>query len=189
MVPKRDYHTTKDGERQFMADKKIFRFKIGDWIIHHFHGIGKVQSIEDKALDGEKHTFYKVKTKDIAYWIPVDQENRDHLEPIRSSDEFEHAIMTISQPPQDFSDHPQTRKKQIQERWQDGHLLSRAELIRDLNGRMNLERLNFDEKEIFDKALQAFVGEWIVVDQSLTHAKATTRVCQALEVSTQHIKM
>lgn len=170
-----------------MVDKKKLRFKIGEWIVHHFHGVGKVNDIEEKDLDGEKNTFYKVTTKEIDYWIPVENDDRDHLEPIRSKNDFASAIETLSQPPEPFSDHPQSRKKQIQEKWQDGCLQSRAELIRDLNGRMIQDHLNFDEKEMLEKALADFVNEWTIVDKEITTSQANLWINQSLEKSLIHL--
>jgi len=173
-------------ERRRMVDKKKLRFKIGDWIVHHFHGVGKVHDIEEKGLDGEKNTFYKVTTKDIDYWIPIENDDKNHLEPIRSKDDFECAIEILSQAPEPFSDHPQSRKKQIQEKWQDGCLQSRAELIRDLNGRMIHEHLNFDEKEMLEKAVSDFINEWTIVDKEISASTASMSINQSLENSLQH---
>ena len=166
-----------------MDDKKKLRFKIGDWIVHHFHGVGKVRDIEEKGLDGEKNTFYKVTTKEIDYWIPIENEDRDHLEPIRSKADFDCAMEILTQAPEPFSDHPQSRKKQIQEKWQDGCLLSRAELIRDLNGRMVQDHLNFEEKEMLEKAISDFVNEWTIVNKEITSAQAHLCINQTLEKS------
>lgn len=171
-----------------MVDKKKLRFKIGDWIVHHFHGVGKVNDIEEKGLDGEKNTFYKVTTKEIDYWIPIENDDQDHLEPIRSKEDFDHAIETLSQPPVAFSDHPQSRKKQLQEKWQDGCLESRAELIRDLNGRMIQDHLNFEEKETLEKAISDFIREWIIVDKKLDSSQANIYINQSLEKSINHIR-
>ncbi len=169
-----------------MVDKKKLRFKIGDWIVHHFHGVGKVHGIEEKGLDGEKNTFYKVTTKEIDYWIPIENDDKDHLEPIRSKDDFDYAIEILSQAPEPFPDHPQSRKKQIQEKWQDGCLHSRAELIRDLNGRMIQDHLNFDEKEMLEKAIADFINEWTIVDEKKTISQAHLTINQALEKSIRH---
>lgn len=169
-----------------MVDKKNLRFKIGDWIVHHFHGVGKVNEIEEKGLEGEKNTFYKVTTKEIDYWIPIENDDRDHLEPIRSKDDFDCAIEILSQTPIPFSDHPQSRKKQIQEKWQDGCLRSRAELIRDLNGRMIQDHLNFEEKEMLEKARSDFINEWTIVDKNITISQAKSWINQSHEKSIKH---
>ena len=53
-----------------MAEESI-KFAEGDWIVHLYHGVGQVISIESKSLDGNKVKYYKVQTKDSIYWVPV----------------------------------------------------------------------------------------------------------------------
>ena len=149
--------------------------------MHHIHGVGQVHKIEEKGLDGEKNTFYKVTTKEIDYWIPIEDEDKDHLEPIRSKEDFFCALEILSQPPEPISDHPQSRKKKIYEKWLDGNLLSRAELIRDLNGRMASDHLNFNEKEMLEKAMSDFINEWVIADDTLTHTQAKMHINKSLE--------
>jgi RNA polymerase-interacting CarD/CdnL/TRCF family regulator len=168
-------------ERKYMPLKRKLRFKIGEWIVHHIHGVGQVHDIEEKGLDGEKNTFYKVTTKEIDYWIPIEDEDKEHLEPLRSKEDFFCALEILSQPPEPISDHPQSRKKQIQEKWLEGNLMSRAELIRDLNGRMTFDHLNFNEKELLEKATADYINEWVIADDTLTHIQAEMHINNALE--------
>jgi len=164
-----------------MPLKRKLRFKIGEWIVHHIHGVGKVHDIEEKGLDGEKNTFYKVTTQEIDYWLPIEDDDKEHLEPLRSKEDFSYALEILSQPPEPISDHPQSRKKQIQEKWLDGNLLSRAELIRDMKGRMASDHLNFNEKEMLERAMSDFVNEWVIADDTLTHSQAEMHINIALE--------
>lgn len=164
-----------------MVLKKNLRFKVGDWIVHHFHGVGKVHNIEEKGLDGDKNTFYKVTTKDIDYWIPIEDEDKDHIEPIRTKADFDQALEILSLAPEPISDHPQSRKKQIYDKWLEGNLFSRAELIRDLNGRMTSDHLNFNEKEMLEKVISDFINEWIIADKTLTCSQAKENIYLSLE--------
>lgn len=164
-----------------MVLKKNLRFKIGDWIVHHFHGVGKVNDIEEKGLDGDKNTFYKVSTKEIDYWIPIEKDDKDHLEPLRTKEDFHYALEILAQPPVPISDHHQARKKQIHEKWLEGNLNSRAELMRDLNGRMKRDHLNFNEKEMLEKVISDFINEWIIADKSLTPTEANNLINKSLQ--------
>ena len=137
--------------------KKSSRFEVGDWVIHYFHGIGKVKDIVEKGLDGNEKTFYKVATKEIDYWIPIEGENAEHIVPVRSKKEFSKALKLLASTPEPIANHFKTRKKKIHNRWLDGDLLSRAKLLRDLNGRLKLEKLSFSEKEMLKKVRKYFI--------------------------------
>jgi RNA polymerase-interacting CarD/CdnL/TRCF family regulator len=164
-----------------MVAIKNSRFEIGDWVVHYYYGVGKVEDIVEKGLDGNKKVFYRVSTKDINYWIPLEDEYCDHIEPIRSKKEFNQALKIIAEEPEQISQHHKTRKKRIHDRWMEGNLQSRAELLRDLHGRLKLEKLSFSEKEMLEKVRQFFINEWIITDQSLTQKEAKKKLRKALK--------
>lgn len=171
-----------------MAVKDSTRFEIGDWVVHYYHGVGKVKDIVEKGLEGNEKTFYKVSTKEIDYWIPMEDEDTDHIEPIRSKKDFENALKIIEQAPEPIAQHHKTRKKRIHDRWREGDLPSRAELLRDLNGRLKLEKLSFSEKEVFEKVRRYFINEWVITDETLTRAQAKKRLKKSLKVGVKKAK-
>lgn len=171
-----------------MVTKKKTRFQVGDWIVHYFHGVGKIEGIVDKGLDGKEKTYYKVSTKDMDYWIPMEDQMSGHIEPIRSKTEFENALIELTKPPKPIGKHHKTRKKRIHERWLDGKLSSRARLLRDLHGRRKLEKLSFNEREILDKVRKYFINEWLITDGSLTRLKARNKINKALQQSIKKAK-
>jgi RNA polymerase-interacting CarD/CdnL/TRCF family regulator len=171
-----------------MVTKKSSRFEVGDWIVHYYHGVGQVKDVVEKGLDGNEKTFYKVSTKEIDYWIPIEDEDSDHIEPIRSKDDFEEALKILSSRPKPIAEHHKTRKKRIHDRWMDGNLLSRAKLLRDLNGRLKLEKLSFSEKEMLEKVRRYFINEWIIADSAMTRSKAKKEIRKALREGVKKVK-
>ena len=168
-----------------MVGKQVLRFKIGDWIVHASYGVGKVVDILEKDMDGHHETFFKVSTEDIEYWLPVEKSDAEHITPIRSEKDFDQAIEIISTPPNPMPDPQNQYKRLIYERWLDGSLPARAALIRDLNGRNAIKKLNYDEKETCNKAEKSFIEEWVITDPSLTRAAARKRLDDALALSLQ----
>lgn len=166
-----------------MVTKKNLRFKIGDWIVHYYYGVGKVIDILDKDLDGRRETYFKVSTEEIEYWLPNDKADAEHIKPIRSIKEFDQAIQIISKPPVQITEPPNRSKRLIYERWLDGSLPARAALIRDLHGRNNIKALSYEEKKTFEKAEYFFINEWIISNPSLSKIKAKQRLHEALIVS------
>ncbi|MHA1280437.1 MAG: CarD family transcriptional regulator [Candidatus Helarchaeota archaeon] len=168
-----------------MVAIKNSRFEIGDWIVHYYYGVGKVEDIVEKGLDGNEKIFYKVSTKEIDYWIPVEKENVDHIKPIRPKKDFNKALDILAEAPEPIAQHHKTRKKCIHERWLEGNLGSRAKLLRDLHGRLKLEKLSFSEKEMFEKVRRFFINEWIISDKSLTQEEARKKIREALLISVE----
>jgi len=168
-----------------MVAKEKFRFKIGDWVVHYYHGVGKVKDIVNKGLDENRKTYYKVSTNDIDYWIPFDEQDTDHIKPIRSKQDFEDALEVLSTAPQPIGQYHKSRKKRIHDRWLDGELSSRAKLLRDLHGRLKLDKLSFSEKTMLEKVRSYFINEWIITDKDLTRQDAKKRIRKALKVGVE----
>jgi RNA polymerase-interacting CarD/CdnL/TRCF family regulator len=171
-----------------MVAKNHSRFNIGEWIVHYYHGVGQVKDVVEKGLKGNEKTFYKVSTKDIDYWIPIEDENSDHIEPIRSKKDFEKAVEVLSSKPEPIAKHHKSRKKKIHDRWLDGDLISRAKLLRDLHGRLKLQKLSFSEKEMLEKVKRYFISEWLIVDPNLTQKKANKKIRKALKIGVKKAK-
>ncbi len=109
-----------------MIAKENMRFNIGDQIVHYYLGIGKVKSIVEKGL--VKKTYYEVATDDLTYWIPIENQDSDHIKHIRSKSEFEDALSVMATKPKLISETYKTREKKIHNRWLNGDLESRAEI-------------------------------------------------------------
>ncbi|MDY6874068.1 MAG: CarD family transcriptional regulator [Chloroflexota bacterium] len=166
-----------------MVSKKTAKFKVGDWIVHHYYGVGEVKGILEKGVDEDRQTFYKVKTNKIVYWLPVGEEDSDHIEPLRTKLDFQAALKTIAAQPERLAIHHKARKKNINDRWKDGDLKARARLMRDLNGRLKRNKLNFNEKELFKKVQKHFIDEWLLADATMTRKEAQKQLNEALQES------
>ena len=171
-----------------MVAKKASRFEVGDYIVHHYYGVGKVIDVVEKGLGSDKNTFYKVYTDNITYWIPIDNEQTDHIIPIRSKALFNKALNVLSQPPEPIANHHKTRKKRIHERWLKGTLTSRAKLLRDLYGRLKTESLSFSEKQMMEKVRRHYINQWIKSDESMNKKTAKKKLRNALAESIAKLK-
>ena len=122
------------------------------------------------------------------YWLPVEEEDVEHIQPIRSKKQFDQVLDVISKKPEPFSNHFKSRKKNIHERWKDGKLISRAKLLRDLHGRLMLDKLNFSEKEMYETVKQYFINEWIIADEKLSKKMAIKRLTAVLRSSISKVR-
>jgi RNA polymerase-interacting CarD/CdnL/TRCF family regulator len=169
-----------------MSISRKTRFRVGDWTVHYKFGVGKVEDIVEKGVGSDRQTFYKITTKKITYWLPLDNEDCDYIEPIRSKHDFQNALKILSQAPEPIDTQIRSRKNTVHERWLDSSLEGRASLLRDLNGCNKLQKLNFNEKELLFKIRQTFISEWILSDRSMTYNQAQEGLDQALKIGMAH---
>ena len=168
-----------------MAAKSALKFKIGDWIVHSYYGVGEVVDILEKDLDGHREIFYRVSAAEVEFWLPNAKADAEHIHPIRTKKEFDQAIKILSKPPVLISEPPNRSKRLIYERWLDGSLPARAALLRDLYGRNSTKELSYDEKKTLEKVENFFIDEWVLSNPSLSRTQAKQRLAEALTVSVQ----
>ena len=157
-------------------------YKKNDWIVHSYHGVSHIEGIDRKHLDGREQVFFKVKTADLTYWLPVNATNAPHIREISSSSTLEEALMMIRKKPRILGSDYRERKAAIQEGFIDGSLASKAELIRDLNGRVAQHRDNIYEEKILDTLKQQFIEEWAIANDC-SQREAQQTLDEALSVS------
>lgn len=171
-----------------MSKSEENRFDVGEWVVHYFYGVGQVKDIVVKGLGENRQQFYKISTANIDYWLPMDDEQTDHVQPIRSRERFSETLKIMAQAPEKIADHHKSRKTKIQERWRKGSLASRARLLRDLNGRLALEKINFNERQMLENVRSFYIEEWLIADKSITRKTAREAIRDALKTSIKKAK-
>jgi RNA polymerase-interacting CarD/CdnL/TRCF family regulator len=141
-------------------------FGKGDWIVHARYGVGQVEGMEKKVLDGEKHIFLKVKTFNCMYWLPMAGMDADRIRPVTSEYRLNKALKLIRQAPAELPKDHNKRQKAIAQVFKDTSLYEMACMIRDLHGRQAEARLNFLEEDALKKLRAQFVNEWAIVKQT-----------------------
>lgn len=137
-------------------------FSKGEWIVHHYYGVGQVRGVETKELDGEKSKYYRVKTRNSMFWVPVDSEENDRLRPLSSPTEIKQVIRVLKREPKEMDSDHMARKKLIREVLGDGSLEDIARLIRDLSARQFLSKLNPTEEDALKRFKERLLREWAV---------------------------
>ncbi|HAF61298.1 MAG TPA: hypothetical protein DCK95_03115 [Anaerolineaceae bacterium] len=165
-----------------MEDNNAPRFKKDDWIVHSYHGVSRIEGIDRKCLEGRERTFFKVKTDDLTYWLPVNAIDVQHIRAISSVSTLNKALTTIRRKPKKLGSDYRIRKARITEIFNNSSLNAKAELIRDLNGRCAKHRDNIYEENMLDKLKQQFVDE-LTVATDCSQAEAKKKLEDALQTS------
>ncbi len=154
----------------------------GDWIVHAHYGVGQVKGIEKKELDGENKLFFRVKTFDGEYWLSVVQTDVKYIRPITSEYQIKQALTLIRKSPEQLPKDHNKRNKVIIEALKDPSLYAKARMIRDLNGKQQISKLNFTEEDAYLKMKKQLLNEWSIVkdtDREILEEKLE----KALEIS------
>jgi RNA polymerase-interacting CarD/CdnL/TRCF family regulator len=156
----------------------------GDWIVHAHYGVGQVKEKEKKVLEGDKKTFFKVRTFNGIYWLRVNNTAAPRIRRLASEYQVKKALSIIRTPPEELSKDYKQRIKEINEALKDGSLYTMAKVIRDLNGRKYEANLNQTEIVLLEKTTRRFLNEWSVV-KGQDVGLLTEKLRSALQVSMQ----
>ncbi len=144
--------------------KEAHTYSDGDWIVHSRFGIGQIKDIEVKNISGEETRYYRIKTTDSIFWMPVDKMDSDLLRPLSSPEEIHLAIATLQEPAEEMSSNYKIRQIRIQDAQTHNTPKATAQIIRDLRAyRRKKDALNSTERSAFRSLKQRLVEEWAIV--------------------------
>ncbi len=136
----------------------------GDWIVHSQFGTGQIAGVDVKEISGEKTQYYKIKTNNSTFWVPVDQMDSEMLRPLSTPEEIEQAIATLQKPPKKMSSNYKLRQLRIQKAQIRNTPKAIARIIRDLRAfKRDKGALNRTERSAFRAFKQQLVEEWAIV--------------------------
>ena len=140
-------------------------YSIGDWIVHIYYGVGQILSKEKMTLEGIRQMYFRIKTENSSYWLPLSKIDVNRVRPLASKYQIKKALALTRKPPRKLSNDYKVRRKEISQAINDISLYSKARMIRDLQGRRVSGYLNFGETEQLKKMKGNLCDEWAQVVQ------------------------
>lgn len=136
------------------------KYSLGDQIVHHHYGVGRIDGIERKSLNGIEAEYFKVKTKDGVYWFPTDRLDNPRIHLLASEEHVQRAIEILRSAPEDLEDDPMQWKERIDQVKTEGDLLAMSSLVRDLAGLKTKKQLNSSQAQALKNLKDRLIIEW-----------------------------
>lgn len=155
---------TKKAKKQAPAAKEaVPEFSVGDLAVYPAHGVGRIDAIESRVINGETHDFYILKVLDNGMVIMVPTWNVEQvgLRGIIDEDEIP-KVYDFMKKKKDSSPETQTwnrRYREYMDKIKTGSLYDVAEVFRDLSLLKNTKELSFGERKLYDTAQVLLVRE------------------------------
>lgn len=152
--------SVKDGSKSSAGQK---RFKVGDLAVYPAHGVGRIEAIETKVVNGEEHDFYIMKIIENAMVIMIPTWNvesvglRDVIQKKDIPKIFEVMSTRHAQPIDNQTWN--RRYREYMEKIKTGSLFEVAEVFRDLSLLKTSKDLSFGERKLYDTAQNLLVKE------------------------------
>ncbi len=156
--------TKKGMEAKTVTTKsKMREFQAGDVAVYPAHGVGRIEAIESRVVNGEKHDFYIMKVLENSMVIMIPTRNVDSvgLRDVIDRNEIP-KVYEIMKKKQDGSNENQTwnrRYREYMDKIKTGSPYEVAEVFRDLYLLKLTKDLSFGERKLFDTAQGLLVRE------------------------------
>ena len=139
------------------------RFKVGDLAVYPAHGVGRIESIDSRVINGEPHDFYimKVLENSMVIMIPTDNVESVGLRDVISKEEIPKIYDVLKKDRESPAD-SQTwnrRYREYMDKIKTGSLYDVAEVFRDLYLLRLAKDLSFGERKLFDTATALLLKE------------------------------
>lgn len=154
----------KNAQEQTQPNKqKVREFKVGDLAVYPAHGVGRINSIETKIINGETHDFYmmKILENEMIIMIPTWNVEQVGLRDIIGEKEVP-KVYEVMKKRKNSTTETQTwnrRYREYMDKIKTGSLYDVAEVFRDLSLLKLTKDLSFGERKLFDTAQTLLVME------------------------------
>lgn len=143
--------------------KKVKKFQVGDLAVYPAHGVGRIEAIETKVVNGEEHDFYimKVLENDMVIMIPTWNVESVGLRDVISEKEVPLIYEVMSNRRETVIDNQtwNRRYREYMDKIKTGSLYEVAEVFRDLFLLKLTKDLSFGERKLYDTAQILLVKE------------------------------
>ena len=142
---------------------KVRVFHVGDLAVYPAHGVGKIEAIESRVVNGEKHDFYIMKVLENSMVIMIPTWNVDSvgLRDVIREKEIPKIYEVMQKDRESLAD-SQTwnrRYREYMDKIKTGSLYDVAEVFRDLYLLRLTKDLSFGERKLFDTATTLLLRE------------------------------
>ena len=143
--------------------QKNRQFQVGDLAVYPAHGVGEIQAIESRVVNGEKHDFYimKVLENGMVIMIPVRNVESVGLRDIISKKDVPRVYDVMKSRKDGLPDNQtwNRRYREYMDKIKTGSLYDVAEVFRDLFLLKLTKDLSFGERKLYDTAQVLLVRE------------------------------
>ncbi|MFP4193339.1 MAG: CarD family transcriptional regulator [Desulfosalsimonas sp.] len=131
-------------------------FEIGDLAVYPAHGVGRIESIESRAINGAAHDFYIMKIIDNGMVIMIPTANIESvgLRPVIDETEIPEIYAVLAEKKHETQDNQtwNRRYKEYMDRLKTGSPYDVATVFRDLYLLKLTKDLSFGERKLLDTA-------------------------------------
>jgi RNA polymerase-interacting CarD/CdnL/TRCF family regulator len=135
-------------------------YSLGDMVVHRYYGVGQIDGIERKPINGVDVECFRVKTENGIFWFPTDSLENPRVHPVASRELIQRAIEILQRAPRGLEDDSLQWKERIDDVQTDGDFLAISTLVRDLAALKTKQKLNRTQDQALNNLEERLLREW-----------------------------
>ena len=137
---------------------------VGDRVSYPMHGAGTIVAIEEREIQGEKHSYYVLKFAlgGMKVMVPVKSIEEVGLRNVISSQEYEKVMERLAEREDTVSDNWNRRYRENLDKMRTGSIYDVADVVRSLTIRDRKKGLSTGEKKMLNNAKQILLSEMVL---------------------------
>jgi len=147
-------------------------FNVGDKIVYPMHGAGIIESIEEKEILGEKHSYYvmKMPVGDMKVMIPTDNVESIGIREVIESSDVDKVYEILQDQNINVISNWNKRYRENMLKIKSGSIFEVADVVRTLMIRDREKGLSTGERKMLNNAKQILISE-LVLAEDCDHSK------------------
>jgi CarD family transcriptional regulator len=172
-------------DNQNLINPLKLQFSVGEKAVYPTHGVGTVETIEIKDIEGTRQEFYviKIDATGVRVMIPTHSASTVGLRSLIDPKDVEKIFEILRNPTIRRSSMVWNRRfRALTERLNTGNIFEVSEVLRDLYCIQSSKELSFSEKKMMKKALALIVFEVCAACHEESE-KIEKKILQTLELT------
>ena len=158
-----------------------YTFKIGDKVVHPYHGAGKVIDIEEKRFleGGGRYYIIDLVACDGVVMVPIDKVQKIGLRRVSGSRDISRAMNILTSTPDNLPNDHRERQARAEEKLKTGDLIKVTEVVRNLAWRDHQKGLTMADSKLYRRA-QTFLASELALAKGIELQEAMEQLQIAL---------
>ena len=166
------------------AFSPAMHFKVGDWVVHPLHGVGRVVRLERKDFGSPPgQLYYEIAITQGTLWVRAETPP-EGLRGLTSKADLPRYRAVLQSTPTPLNKDYHQRRGELRERLRDGSFQTRCEVVRDLTAQSWQKRLSEPDAALLRTIREGLCREWAEAE-AVTVAQATLEVEGLLRAAKQ----
>jgi len=164
-------------------------FKVGDKVVYPNHGVGVIEQVAEKSIEGNTSSFYRLRllSSDSMVMVPVGNTSTVGLRKVLTRNQYTRVFKLLKNGEVATYDDWKGRFQANSDKMRTGDIMAVAEVLKSLTVLAEVKPLSYRERKMLDRARFLLISE-LSEASSKTAEKVEEQIDESLVASINGVK-